>query len=103
MDISQILALKEEIKQKTSEQLQKWRWRESVPEEYRIFGGKTLSEGAWKPGASGRNGPLTEKGRKVSARPATQCREMAAKGEKGSTESQHIIYSIVTQHQFLAT
>ena len=35
-----------------------------------------------KPGKSRRNGTLTEKNGKVSARPATPNRETAAKGEK---------------------
>ena len=36
-----------------------------------------------KPGTSRRNGPLTEKNRKVSAGPATPHSETATKGEKG--------------------
>ena len=51
--------LNEEMKQKTSEQLSKWRWRGSALEEDRSWGGKTLSKMTWKPGTSGRNGPLT--------------------------------------------
>ena len=73
---------KGEVKLKTSEQLQKWRWRGSALEEDQSCDGKILSEGTWKPGKSRRNGPLTEKNGKVSARHATPNRETAAKGEK---------------------
>ena len=73
---------KGEVKLKTSEQLQKWRWRGSALEEDQSCDGKILSEGTWKPGKSRRNGPMTEKNGKVSARPATPNRETAAKGEK---------------------
>ena len=55
----------------------------SVLEEDRSWGEKILSWGTWKPGTSGRNGPLTRKDGNVYARPATPHRETAAKSEKG--------------------
>ena len=71
----------EYMKHKTSEQLQKWRCMGSALEEDRSWSGKILSGGTWKPGTSGRNGPLTEKDGNVSARPATPHRETAKKGD----------------------
>ena len=70
------------MKLKTSEQLQKLRWRGSALEEDQSCGGPILSEVTSKPGKSRRNGPLTEKDGKVSAGPATPSREMAAKGRE---------------------
>ena len=46
--------------------------------------GNTLSEGIWKPGTSGRKGPLTGRDGKVSAIPATPHRQNSANGEKDS-------------------
>ena len=69
------------MKQKTSDQLQKRRWSGSALEEDRTCGGNILSGGTWKPGTSGRNGPLTETDWKVSARPVTTHRETAVKGK----------------------
>ena len=54
----------------------------SALEEARSCGGKTVSEGTRKAERSGRNGSPTGNDGKVSARPTTMHREMAAKGEK---------------------
>ena len=60
----------------------KWRWRGSALEDDQSWGWRIRSGGTWKRGASGRNGPLTVRNGKFSARPATPHRETAAKGEQ---------------------
>ena len=45
--------LKEDMKQKTSEQVSKWRLSGRALEEDRSCGGNKLLEGTWKPGTSG--------------------------------------------------
>ena len=63
-------------------ELWKWRLRRTALEEDRSCEGKILSEGAWTPGTSWGNGPLTGNDGKVSSRPVIPHREKAAKGEK---------------------
>ena len=57
-----------------------------TPDEDQSYDGKMLSEATQNPGISGRNGPLTGRDGKVSARHATLHRETVAKGEKNLSQ-----------------